>query len=118
MPEKGIGINSEAPMTIRQRGLVLLGLGGTIFATFVYWIAVPDAYPFDRYPAGPGGALIIGAPGAAAIVGRIECSTGLPFHRIEQAWADLSGWQRFFGGTLIVVLGGGVAFAGVAAVLV
>jgi len=81
-------------------------------------VAHPAAYPFDYYPSGPGGALIIEAPGAAALIGLIELCTGTAFHQIEEAWAKLTGWQRFVGGTLIVVFGGAIAFAGVAALFV
>jgi hypothetical protein len=105
-------------MPIRARGALLLVVGGAFFSLFAYWIAVPEAYPFDYYPAGPGGALLIGAPGALALIGLIECMTGMPFHQIEAAWAGLSGWQRFVGGTVIVLVGGAAVFAGVAVVLI
>ena len=105
-------------MPIRVRGALEMILGSAVFAVFAYWIAVPEAYPFAYYPAGIGGALAIGAPGALALVGLIECLSGMPFHQIEAAWAGLSGWQRFFGGTVIVLVGGAAVFAGVAVVLI
>jgi hypothetical protein len=100
--------------TVRVRGLVLFLLFGGIFATFAFWIANPASYPFDYYPAGPGGALIIGAPGGAAIIGLIELLSGKPFYEVEDAWASLGTWQRAFGSVLIVVVGGAVAFTAIA----
>lgn len=101
-------------MDTRQRGLVVLLIGGAIFSLFAYWIAVPTQYPFSHYPAGVGGALLIGAPGCAAIVGLIELSTGQPFYKVEEAWAALKWWQKALGGLLIVVFGGAIAFTLVA----
>ena len=98
-------------MPVRIRGLLLFLGGAGVFAQFAYWIANPDAYPFDYYPAGPGGAVLVGAPGAAAIIGLIELLSGKPFYKVEEAWANLSGVQRFFGGTLIVIVGGAIVFA-------
>jgi len=97
-------------MSVRVRGLLYLIGGGSIFALFAYWIANPDSYPFAVYPAGLGGALVIGAPGAGAIIGLIELISGKPFYQMEDAWANLSGMQRFLGGTLIIVVGGAVVF--------
>ena len=101
-------------MSVRTRGLLYLIAGGGVFALFAYWIANPESYPFSVYPAGIGGALAIGAPGAGAIIGLVELVSGKPFFEIEEAWAELSGVQRFFGGTLIVLVGGAVTFFAVA----
>ena len=101
-------------MSVRTRGLLYLIAGGGIFALFAYWISNPEAYPFSVYPAGLGGALLIGAPGAGAVIGLVELVSGKPFYKVEEAWAGLSGLQRFFGGTLIVLVGGAVAFTVVA----
>lgn len=101
-------------MSVRTRGLLFLLGCGSIFALFGYWIANPESYPLSVYPAGPGGAVVIGAPGAGAIIGLIELVSGQPFYRIEDAWANLSGLQRFLGGTLIVLVGGAVMFAALA----
>ena len=101
-------------MSVRVRGLLYLIGGGSVFALFAYWIANPESYPLRVYPAGLGGALVIGAPGAGAIIGLIELISGKPFYKIEDAWANLSGLQRFFGGTLIIVVGGTVVFAALA----
>lgn len=101
-------------MSVRVRGLLYLIAGSSVFALFAYWIANPEAYPFGMYPAGVGGALIIGAPGAGAIIGLIELLSGKPFYEIEEGWANLSGLQRFFGGTLIVLVGGAVVFTALA----
>lgn len=101
-------------MSVRTRGLLYLVAGGGLFALFAYWIANPESYPFSVYPAGVGGALAIGAPGAGAIIGLIELVSGKPFFEIEESWADLSGLQRFLGGTLIVLVGGAVTFAVIA----
>lgn len=104
-------------MTIRQRGLISLVVFGGIFATFAYWIANPSSYPFNYYPAGPGGAILIGAPGGGAIIGLIELISGKPFYEIEEAWANLGGWQRAAGSILIVVVGGSVAFTAIAVLI-
>ncbi len=101
-------------MSIRVRGLLYLIGGGSLFALFAYWIANPESYPFSVYPAGVGGALAIGAPGAAAVIGLVELVSGKPFYKIEEAWAELSGLHRFLGGTLIVLVGGSVTFAAIA----
>ncbi|MGI9271068.1 MAG: hypothetical protein ACR2QT_04790 [Woeseiaceae bacterium] len=50
---------------IRIRGLILMLVFGGIFSVFAFWIANPSSYPFDYYPKGPGGAILIGAPGGA-----------------------------------------------------
>ena len=92
-------------------------VGGGIFALFAFWIANPEYYPFSVYPAGVGGALAIGAPGAGAVIGLIELVSGKPFHKVEEAWAGPSGLQRFFGGTLIVLVGGAVVFTAIAMIL-
>lgn len=104
-------------MSVRTRGLLYLIGGSSIFALIAYWIANPESYPFSVYPAGVGGALAIGTPGAVAIIGLIELVSGKPFYAIEQAWANLSGLQRFFGGTLIVLVGGTVVFTALAVAL-
>lgn len=104
-------------MSVRTRGLLYLIGGGAAFAVIAYWIANPDAYPFSVYPAGLGGAIAIGAPGAVAIVGLIELVSGSAFYKIEEAWAGLTGLQRFFGGTLIVLVGGTVTFTAIALAL-
>lgn len=104
-------------MSVRTRGLLYLLVGGSIFALFAFWISNPEYYPFSVYPAGVGGALAIGAPGAGATIGLIELVSGKPFHQLEDAWAGLSGLQRFLGGALIVVAGGAVAFTVIAAVI-
>lgn len=101
-------------MSVRARGLLYLVVGGSIFALFAFWIANPEYYPFSVYPAGIGGALAIGAPGAGAIIGLIELASGKPFHQVEGAWAELSGLQRLLGGTLIVLVGGAVVFTALA----
>ena len=104
-------------MSVRLRGLLTFVLGGGIFGLIAYWIANPDAYPFSVYPAGISGAIAIGAPGAAAIIGLIELLSGRSFRQIEDSWAELSGVQRFFGGIAIVVVGGAVVFTAVAVAL-
>ena len=104
-------------MSVRTRGFLYLVLGGGAFAVFAFWIANPEYYPFSVYPAGVGGALAIGAPGALAIIGLIELVSGKPFYQIEEAWAGLSGLQRFVGGTLIVLVGGAVVFTTIAAIM-
>jgi hypothetical protein len=104
-------------MAVRVRGMLYLIVGGGVFALIAYWIANPESYPFSVYPAGIGGAVAIGAPGAAAIIGLIELVSGKPFYEIEDAWASLSGLQRFFGGTVIVLVGGAVVFTAIAAAL-
>lgn len=104
-------------MSVRLRGLLNLIGFGSLFALFAYWIAVPDAYPFSVYPAGIGGAIAIGSPGVGAMVGLIELLSGKPFYKIEESWARLSGLQRFFGGTLIVVIGSAVVFTAIAAAI-
>lgn len=101
-------------MSVRARGLLYLVVGGSVFALFAFWIASPEYYPFSVYPAGIGGALAIGAPGAGAIIGLIELVSGKPFYQIEEAWAGLSGPQRFIGGMLIVLVGGAVVFTAIA----
>jgi hypothetical protein len=104
-------------MSIRARGLLYLVIGGSVFALFAFWIANPEHYPFSVYPAGIGGALAIGAPGAGAVIGLIELVSGKPFYQVEEAWAGLSGLQRFLGGTLIVLVGGAVVFTAIAMVM-
>lgn len=104
-------------MPVRVRGLLMLIGGGCAFALIGYWIANPESYPFSVYPAGIGGAIAIGAPGAAALIGLIELVSGKPFYEIENAWANLSGLQRLFGGTVIVLVGGAVVFTAIAAAL-
>ena len=104
-------------MSVRTRGLLYLIAGGSIFALFAFWIANPESYPFSVYPAGIGGALAIGAPGAGAIIGLIELVSGKPFHQVEDAWAGLSGLQRLLGGTLIVLGGGAVVFTVIAVII-
>ena len=104
-------------MSVRTRGLLYLIVGGSIFALVAFWIANPEYYPFSVYPAGIGGALAIGAPGAGAIIGLIELVSGKPFHQVEDAWAGLSGLQRSLGGTLIVLVGGAVVFTAIAALI-
>ena len=104
-------------MSVRTRGLLYLLVGGGVFALFAFWIANPEQYPFSYYPAGIGGALAIGAPGAGAIIGLIELVSGKPFHKVEESWAELSGLQRFLGGTLIVLVGGAVVFTAIAMVI-
>ena len=104
-------------MSVRTRGLLYLIIGGSVFTLLAFWIANPEYYPFSVYPAGIGGALAIGAPGAGAIIGLIELVSGKPFHQVEEAWAGLSGPQRFLGGTLIVLVGGAVVFTAIAVIL-
>jgi len=103
--------------TVRLRGLILTLVFGTIFSVIAFWIANPSSYPFDYYPAGPGGAILIGAPGAAAIVGLIELLSGKPFYEVEEAWANLGGMQRAFGSLAIVVVGGAVVFTVIAVLI-
>lgn len=104
-------------MSVRTRGLLYLIVGGSLFGLFAFWIANPASYPFSVYPAGIGGALAIGAPGAGAVIGLIELVSGKPFHQVEDAWAGLSGLQRFVGGTLIVLVGGAVVFTVIAVII-
>lgn len=101
-------------MSVRQRGLIYFFGLGALFILFAYWIANPDSYPFDYYPTGIGAALLIGAPGAGAIIGLIELTTGQPFYKLEEVWANLKGWQRAFGSILIVVVGGAILFTAIA----
>jgi len=101
-------------MSVRVRGLLYFIVGASVFALFGYWIANPESYPLSVYPAGLGGALVIGAPGAGALIGLVELISGKPFYKIEDAWANLSGLQRFFGGTAIVLVGGTVVFSAIA----
>jgi len=108
---------TEQNMSVRIRGLLYLISGSSIFGLVAYWIANPESYPFSVYPAGIGGAIAIGAPGAIALVGLIELVSAKPFYEIEDAWANLSGLQRFFGGTLIVLVGGAVVFTALAVAL-
>ncbi len=105
-------------MSVRTRGLLYLLIGGGVFALFAFWIANPEHYPFAYDPTGIGGALLIGAPGAGAIIGLIELVSGKPFHKVEESWAELSGLQRFLGGTLIVLVGSAVIFTVIAMVIV
>lgn len=99
-------------MSIRHRGLLVFLLCGGIFSVIVYWIANPSTYPFDFYPAGPGGALLIGAPGGLAIIGLLELASGKPFYQLEAAWASLKMWQQaLFGFCIIAVAGTGLFVA-------
>jgi hypothetical protein len=97
-------------MDIRLRGVLEFVAGGMVFGLFAYWIAHPASYPFDYYPAGPGGAILIAAPGGVAFVGLVEMLTGRPFVEIEAAWANLGGLKKFIYGTLFVIFGGAAAF--------
>jgi len=101
-------------MSTRKRGLLSLICFGVFFTLFAYWIANPDSYPFSYYPVGIGAAILIAAPGAGAIIGLIELTTGMPFYKLEESWANLKGWQRAIGGTLIVLVGGTVLFTVIA----
>lgn len=101
-------------MAIRQRGLLLLLAFGALFAIFVYWVANPSSYPFDYYPTGPGGAILIAAPGVAAVIGLIEIITGQPFYKMEEAWVSLSRWKRAIGSVLIILIGGAIFFTVIA----
>ncbi len=104
-------------MTIRQRGLLtFLGLG-ILFALFVYWIANPAAYPFTYYPTGIGAALFIGAPGAGAIIGLIELTTGQPFNKIEESWAKMTTTKRTIASIFIILFGGTIMFTMIAIIL-
>ena len=102
---------------VRPRGLILMLVFGGIFSVIAFWIANPESYPFSYYPAGPGGAILIGAPGGAAIIGLIELLSGKPFYEVEEAWANLGGLQRAFGSIVIVVVGGAVAFTTISALV-
>ena len=97
-------------MNIRLRGALTFVVGGMVFGLFAYWIAYPASYPFDYYPAGPGGAIVIAAPGGMAFVGLIEMLTGRSFVEIEDAWANLGGLKKFIYGSLLVIFGGVAAF--------
>jgi hypothetical protein len=97
-------------LSIRIRGFLLALLGGTIFSLIAYWISHPSSYPFSHFPAGPGGALLIGIPGAVAVIGMVECVSGRALRELELTWASLNGLKRFFLGSLLVIVGGAIAF--------
>ena len=97
-------------MSVRLRGFLIALACGIVFGTLAYWIANPQAYPFAYYPAGIGGAILIGAPGAGVIVGLIELFSGEPFYKVEQAWGQIRGWRKFLASLLIILVGGAIAF--------
>jgi hypothetical protein len=98
-------------LNIRTRGALVFCIGAAVFGLIAFWISHPSQYPFKYYPAGPGGALIIGIPGAAAIIGLVEMGTGKPFRELENTWASLSWWKKALLGSVIVIVGGILAFA-------
>ncbi len=84
--------------------------GGAIFLTIAYWISHPRSYPFGSYPSGPGGAILVGMPGAAAIIGLVELASGRAFRELEATWASLNALKKFFLGLLLILVGGAIAF--------
>ena len=97
-------------MSVRLRGFLIAVACGIACATLAYWIANPETYPFAYYPAGIGGAILVGAPGAGVIVGLIELFSGQPFYKVEEAWGRITGWRKFLFSLLIVLIGGAIAF--------
>ena len=61
--------------------------------------------------------MLIGIPGAIAIIGLIELSTGRAFQELEKAWATFQWWKKALFGSIIVIVGGTVAFVVVALVV-
>ena len=82
-------------MNIRLRGLSLSFIGGALFGLIAYWISHPLSFPFSSHPTGTGAVMFIGATGAAAFIGLVECATGRSFRDVKASWAALSRQQRF-----------------------
>ena len=54
--------------------------------------------------------MLIGIPGAVAVIGLVEFTSGRAFRELEATWASLTRLKRFFFGSLLVIVGGAVAF--------
>lgn len=54
--------------------------------------------------------MLIGIPGAAAVIGLVEFASGRAFRELEATWASLTRVKRFYLGSLLVIVGGAVAF--------
>ena len=87
-------------MNTRQKGALKLALGTPVFGAILFWV----------YTSNPKGGhmtyepTLMALPGAYAVVGLVECTTGIPFSRFNDLWMALKGWQRGVLGIAVVIL--------------
>ena len=87
--------------TVRARGALKLVSAGAL-AAVAWWIVLRLAVVGK--PAHGEVALLAALPGAWALIGLLELSTGVPFSQMSHAWSSLRGWQRGVLGCFVALL--------------
>jgi hypothetical protein len=93
-------------LSVRKKAL-LKAIGGSIaFALLFAWLMQQQGLGEQR-----GGMrygifylISIGAPGAYALVGILELTTGVPFTQLSTKWDNLKWWQRGILATVVIVV--------------
>ena len=88
-------------MNFRQKGLFKL-LGGAV-AYGLYFGDVFHQETFGDFHANGFTLIVMGVPGAVALMGLIELTTGVPFTQLAARWDALKSWQRAVLGSAIVI---------------
>jgi hypothetical protein len=92
----------------------LMGLFKLVAGSLVFVIVATYFMSHGLTASNPVKIIGFAAPGAFALVGLVEVTTGMPLTQVSSAWDALAGWQRGVLGILIVALAFVLMMAGIA----
>ncbi len=100
----------STPAEVRFYGLLKL-VGGLLLYAAV-WIYVYRQGGFSDSRGGTFYIIVMGAPGALALLGLLEVVTGRSFRGLAVRWDQLEPWKRGVFGSIIVIAAATVIFGG------
>ena len=89
-----------------------LKLAGGLLMYAAVWLFVFRNGGFGDLRGGTFFIIVMGAPGALALIGLVEVATGRSFKRLADRWDELPAWKRGVYGTLVVVAAATLIFGG------
>ncbi len=100
----------EGDTNVRRYGLLKLIAGLAMYAAV--WLYVYRQAGFGDSRGGTFYIILMGVPGALALSGLLEITTGRSFTELAKRWDELAPWQRGVFGTGIIIAAATLVFGG------
>lgn len=102
-----------AYMRIRLRGALMLTGAGLFYALLFVAVLRHGLDGSSDAGLGPLKVVLLGVPGAIALIGLIELLGGIAFNDLSRRWDELRGWQRGVLGSLVTLVAFALLYLGI-----